>query len=82
MQHHPPAHVVSALCSFLFWAFGEVSPEEDDCDEKDDYDDIFDVVCLEEVHIAVKITHHPTSFGAFLSEKTHRSIAAINCPVK
>jgi hypothetical protein len=50
---HPSLSFLLALCLFLFRAFGQVSPEEDYGDEKDDYDDIFDAVGLEEIYILI-----------------------------
>jgi hypothetical protein len=60
--YHPPLHLSSPLFLFLLRTLGKVPPEKDDGDEKDDYDDIFDVIGLEEVYIPVEITHHYTSF--------------------
>jgi hypothetical protein len=51
----------SALCLFLFRAFGDVTPEEDYGNEKNDYEYIFDAIGLEEIHIPVEIAHHRTS---------------------
>jgi hypothetical protein len=78
----PPGRACSAPFPLLLGAPGEIPPEEDDGDEKDDYDDILDAVGLEEVHITVEITHHRTSFGACLSMNTDCSIAVINISVK
>ena len=60
MQGHPPFLflLALALCLFLFWTLGEVSPKKDYGNKKDD-DDIFDAVGLEEVYRAVQIIHHP-----------------------
>jgi hypothetical protein len=59
----PPPPWSSALLAFFLGALGEISPEEDYGDEKDDYDYIFDAISLEEIHIPVEITHHRTSLG-------------------
>jgi hypothetical protein len=59
-----PNVILSPFCiltAFLLRTFAYIPPEEDNSDEKDDYDDIFDAVGLEEVYITVKITHHHTS---------------------
>jgi hypothetical protein len=60
MSSHPLLFLL-ALPFLLLRAFAQIHPEEDHGDEEDDYNDIFDVVGLEEVHIAVQITHHHTS---------------------
>jgi hypothetical protein len=61
MKGHPLFLFLLALFSLLLRTFAQIHPEEDDGDEKDDYDDIFYAVGLEEVHITVEITHYSTS---------------------
>jgi hypothetical protein len=58
--------LILPLSFLLLRTLGEVSPEEDDGDEKDDYDDIFDAVGLKEVYITVEITHHHTSLSSVI----------------
>jgi hypothetical protein len=57
----PSPHGATLFFRFFLRALGDVSPEQDDGNEKNDDYDILDVVCLEEVYIAVKITHQSTS---------------------